>query len=70
MELDFLLGTFRPENTGLPFLMFRCSPGIFHWIDTKIRVHLFPEPVGTKRMLMESARRVAFTFHPDFESFL
>ena len=29
----------------------------------------FPEPVGTKRMLMESARRVAFTFQPDFRSF-
>ena len=39
----FLLGTFRPENTGLPFLMFRCSPEIFHWIDTKIRVHLHPD---------------------------
>ena len=39
----FLLGTFRPESTGLPFLMFRCSPEIFHWIDTKIRVHLHPD---------------------------
>ena len=29
----------------------------------------FPEPVGTKRMLMESARHVAFTFQPDFRSF-
>ena len=29
----------------------------------------FPEPVGTKRMSMESARRVAFTFQPDFRSF-
>ena len=43
MELDFLLRTFRPKNTGLPFLMFRCSPEIFHWIDTKIRVHLHPD---------------------------
>ena len=25
-ETRFLLGTFRPESTGLPFLMFRCSP--------------------------------------------
>ena len=38
-----LLRTFRPKNTGLPFLMFRCSPEIFHWIDTKIRVHLHPD---------------------------
>lgn len=29
----------------------------------------FREPVGTKRMLMESARHVAFTFQPDFRSF-
>ena len=43
MELDFLMGTFRPENTGLPFLMYRCSPEIFHSIDTKIRVHLHPD---------------------------
>ena len=43
MELDFLLRTYRPKNTGLPFLMFRCSPEIFHWIDTKIRVHLHPD---------------------------
>ena len=30
----------------------------------------FPEPVGTKRMLMESTRHVAFTFQPDWTGFL
>ena len=30
----------------------------------------FPEPVGTKRMLMDSTRHVAFTFQPDWTGFL
>ena len=40
MEHEFPFGTFRPEKTGLPFQMFRCSRKVSTGTTQKVVCHL------------------------------